>query len=240
MGKLLSTILILRLLFRPLTLATLILIPLGTIGRGASAAIDPDIQAWSVLFAQKNLDDFRLYFEVQPRLTRDVSVLDRVLIRPAVGFEFAPGHSVWLGYLWSLSTQNGGNHEQRFWQQYLNQRVIERWTLFNRIRLEQRFIQNVGDTAWRVRHQFRALYALDSEKIWSAAVFNELFFNLNSVSSGPQSGFDQNRFFIGVSRLFGPQLRVEPGYLLNYVYASGDRPNPLNHTFYVMVAYFIP
>lgn len=207
----------------------------------AQAATDPDAQSWTQVFVQGTLaGKFKGFMELQPRVDDNISRMDRLLVRPAAGYQTAPKSSVWLGYLFQPTFHGSRVDEHRIWQQFMNESPRGSFTLFNRTRLEERFLPGAPDVAVRLRHMIRTLFAIDSEAAWSVAAFDEIFFNLNHVSAGPEPGFDQNRLFVGVSRLFKPTVRIEPGYMLNYVSQAAPRPDRMNHNLFVMVAITLP
>jgi len=43
-------------------------------------------------------------------------------------------------------------------------------------------------------------------------VQDEIFFNLNSPTNGPDSGLDQNRVFVGINRSLNKHMNVDAGY----------------------------
>ena len=89
--------------------------------------------------------------------------------------------------------------------------------MVNRTRFEERFIEDAGQPALRLRHQLWLGYPLPRWPAWSLVAAEEPFVNLNTVSDGPHAGFDQNRVYLGVSRQVGPHLRVEVDYLNQFV-----------------------
>ena len=63
-----------------------------------------DFQSWNFLSATVNLDSEKRWFtytEVQPRIGDDVSRLERLLIRPALGYNVNDKVAVYLGYAWT-------------------------------------------------------------------------------------------------------------------------------------------
>jgi hypothetical protein len=159
----------------------------------------------------------RVYAEFQPRYGDDNERFTQLLVRPAVGYTLNKRMSVWLGYGWTPSLFPEYNNENRIFQQFLIDDTFPGLTMNNRTRLEQRFIDGAGDTSVRLRHMLRLYKPLDGQNRWGLVASDELFWNLNSTPRGPQSGFDQNRVFLGVSRTLDRHARVEVGYLASFV-----------------------
>lgn len=68
----------------------------------------------------------------------------------------------------------------------------------------------------------------------SAIVWDEVFLNFNDTDWGAQSGFDQNRGFLGLGYVVTRRLRIEMGYLNQYI--DGATVDRLNHVFSTTVA----
>lgn len=206
--------------------ATLLVFGFLAMGARPAGAADSDLQQWTLLVVQGDLSNrWRGYFELQPRIGRDADGLERLLVRPAFGYKLRPNVSLWLGYGYTPLFEPEFSPEHRIFQQFLTEHRIGDLDITNRARLEQRFIDGVGETSHRFRHMLRLAHPLDRKKKWSIIAFDELFWNLNSTRAGPESGFDQNRVFLGVGRVINPQLRVEAGYLWNFIDAPSGRPN---------------
>jgi len=98
-----------------------------------------------------------------------------------------------------------------------------------RTRLEQRFIENVDQTAWRIRQFIRAHHNLPALPRLTLVGWDEIFVNFNDTNLGPQSGFDQNRAFVGIGVKPRPtsRWRTEIGYLNQTVRveSAGSRVN---------------
>ncbi len=183
-----------------------------------ACADDVDTQQWTLFTVQKNLSDRWIgYFEVQPRIGQDISELERLIVRPAIGYRLNSKVSVWQGYGWTPLFEPGFADEHRIYQQLLYDDRFGNTAFTNRTRLEERFIEGAGGTAVRLRSMFRLTHPICADKKWALVGYDEFFFNLNSTDNGPVSGFDQNRLFLGVSRQVNPQLRVETGYLMNHI-----------------------
>jgi hypothetical protein len=61
---------------------------------------------------------------------------------------------------------------------------------------------------------------------WALVVYDEIFVNLNAVKNGPDSGFDQNRFFVGINREFTKQFNMDVGYQMQAI--NGNQAGLIN------------
>jgi hypothetical protein len=184
-----------------------------------------DTQAWSALIAKFPVADegrFFGYFEAQPRVGDNVRELERLLVRPAIGYKITPDLSVLLGYGWTPTFMNNKyesdfRDETRIWEQlsYNQHSVFDLFEIEHRFRQEQRFIQHVGNAANRSRYMLKGSLPLNADKNFGLTGYDELFVSLNSVDNGPRAGFDRNRFFVGPYMVMQP-LRLELGYLGEY------------------------
>jgi hypothetical protein len=176
-----------------------------------------DTQQWTIFTLDKDLSKrWMAYFEVQPRFGQNISVLEQAIVRPAIGYRVNKKLSLWQGYGFTPQFDPAYNNEHRVYQQVLFQDTLGKTGLTSRTRLEERFIHAAGGTSVRLRTMLRLQYPISADKRWALVGYDEIFWNLNSTPNGPDSGFDQNRLFAGVSRQVNPELRVETGYLLNH------------------------
>lgn len=184
------------------------------------------ITATASLDAEKK---FFAYAEVQPRLGNDFSKLERLLIRPALGYNLNKNVALYLGYAWTPTFMDAHynddfRNENRIWQQ-----VVIKHTDFgidwqHRIRQEQRIIEDASGPSNRTRYLLRGSYGLVDDKSFGVAGYNEIFVTENSTHHGPKGGFDRDRFFAGPYMVSGP-ARYEVGYLGEYArhFGSGSR-----------------
>ena len=191
---------------------------LGAIPCAKTYAQSTDFQSWTQVIAQVDINkEWFTYMEVQPRVGDDISRMERLLIRPAIGYTINPNIALFLGYAWAPTFMN--NHyqedfrnENRIWQQLLVK--DSRWGLDwqHRLRQEQRIIEDAGGPSNRTRYLLRGSYALSESGSYGLTGYNEIFVNLNSQQNGPKGGFDRDRFF------FGPYFKQGPGrYEIGYV-----------------------
>jgi hypothetical protein len=222
---------------RLLIAATLFLALLPAFAR---AQVETHAQQWTLAMIQGRLaGDLRGYLEIQPRteLGPGDLALDRLLIRPAVWYPVANGLSLWLGYCAIGAFQPTTSWEHRSWQQAQHESDQGAWILVNRTRLEERFLPGASSVGFRLRHLARVAIPLDDRRVWSAVVFNELMVNFNSPTAAVEAGFDQNRAFAGISWSVAPGLRLEGGYMNNYVVRPAPSPDRMNHIPYLLMSY---
>jgi hypothetical protein len=210
----------------------------STVGAAPARADESDTQQWTIFTVEKDLSPrWRGYFEIQPRIGGDISKLDRLIIRPALGYRVNSKLSLWQGYGWTPAFEPEFNDEHRLYQQVLFEDKLGKTSFSSRTRLEERFIEGAGSTSVRLRSMIRFMHPLSTDRKWAAVAYDELFFNLTSSSPGPVAGFDQNRLFLGVSRQLNEQLRVETGYLMNHVNVPRTSENRRNDVWLVWFAY---
>jgi hypothetical protein len=188
-----------------------------------ASAQKTDFQSWNQLSAQIAIDQEKkwlFYFEAQPRISDNVSQLERLIIRPAIGYNYDNEIVFYLGYGWTpgfMDSHYDGdfNNENRIWQQVLLRKTALGINWVHGFRQEQRFISDTSDVSNRFRYQLRGSYKFYEEQNFGLTAYQMLFFNLNSVDNGPRAGFDRARAF------FGPfweieSARYEVGYLGEY------------------------
>ncbi len=196
------------------------------------ASPDEDGRAWLNITAIGSLpaENWHWYAEMQPRWREELSEFDQLIIRPAVFYTTSKQSSVWAGYARVVTHPNGRANfdEDRIWQQFLhNFEPIQSVSIQSRTRLEQRFIENADDTGYRLRQMFRLTMPskVSAQLTWVA--YDEYFLNLNHTDYGARKGFDQNRAFAGLNWTFNPNLKMEVGYLNQYINAKNT--NAMNH-----------
>lgn len=145
------------------------------------------------------------------------------IVRPGAGYAFSSSLLVHAGYAWIPTALDEADttHEHRIWQQALwTPAVAERVKVQLRPRVEQRFGAG-DDTGHRVRLFARGQWA-PTALPFDLVVWDELFLQLDDTDWGPQSGFDQNRLFVGAGAdLKQRGARVDAGYI--HVVFPGDK-----------------
>ncbi len=199
------------------------------------ADTDDDNRIWLNFNAPGKLpsDRFNWHAELQPRWRESGREFDQLLVRPALFYKLSDRSSLWLGYAnaQTRTARSGTTEEHRIWQQFSYAFKLGTVTLLSRTRLEQRLLDTGDDIGHRLRQMFRATMPLELAPKFSLVGSNELFVNLNDSDWGMRSGFYQNRLFLGVGYSVNSKLRLEGGYLNQYVdTATIDRRNQVLST----------
>ncbi len=204
----------------------------------AVSGVDEDFSVWGAIQGQGSFDrdnpslkNWQWWMEGQGRFSNDANRLGQSIIRPGIGYQLSETTSIWLGYGWILTRPLGRaeTDEHRIWQQ-LNWKDSFSWGgLFSRTRLEQRFLSNGDDTGWRFRQFTKYTRPLKWERLY-LSLWDEVFVNINTTDFGAESGFGQNRAFVGLGVFLDSDkhFRFELGYMNQFV-ANETRPDVMNH-----------
>lgn len=90
--------------------------------------------------------------EVNPRFGDDVSELDQLLLRPAIGYKLNDRFSVWQGYAWVGTYQPSLREEDRLYQQLTYLEKFSFVKVVSRTRLEERFIERTDSAPLEPEH----------------------------------------------------------------------------------------
>ena len=129
-------------------------------------------------------------------------------------------------------TGAGGLEENRIWEQIQWSRNYGTYTLSTRTRLEQRFIEGIANTPWRIRELVQLRLPLGIDPKLSLISNNEIFWNLNPVGNGDHygiNGFAQNRFFVGLGYQFSANIYTDLGYLNQFIRGADGRAAYMGH-----------
>jgi hypothetical protein len=177
-------------------------------------ATEDDVQIWPVVTLNHGLgENWGMHLMIRPRFDDDVSRTKDFLVRPFVTWTPLESLTLDLGYDYLHSFQSRSEH--RVWQAAEHRLGWRALTVRNRIRLDQRFVEDVGGAVLRFRYRLRATHPIASSD-WYAVLSDEVFTNLNDQGAGPISGFEQNRLRVGAGGRFLERLRAEWGYEWQY------------------------
>lgn len=193
----------------------------------SQAQTNEDFQTWGTLTATGSLGiftpelkNFKYWLEGQGRFGNDTSRFSQGMARTGLGYALSDKVSIWLGYAFIPTEEPFAKvpfDEHRIWQQLLWSEKIADTTFTSRSRLEQRFVQTGNDVGWRYRQLLKASYAPAAWNGFSLVASDEFFANVNNTDWRAHSGFDQNRFFVGVGYSFDSHVKTEVGYMHQYI-----------------------
>ena len=202
----------------------------------SEAQVVDDVGQWNAVFAQGSLGQntnsrLKWWFDGHLRFLEDTDGFNQSIIRPGIGWGLGKNSALWAGYGWIRTTPFVGDDfdEHRIWQQWTWSKKFDPFKVATRSRFEQRFVETGEDTGLRWRQFFRAQKSLPTNVPLTLVLWDEIFFNLNDTDWGQNSGFDQNRVFVGFGIKGSPSARwrTEIGYLHQAINQGGatDRAN---------------
>ncbi|MGH8549309.1 MAG: DUF2490 domain-containing protein [Methylococcales bacterium] len=193
---------------------------LQIVGEGSLKVIDP------------SLEKARIWLEGQSRWNDDWNHWYQGMVRAAVGYSLSDRATIWAGYTW-LPTQNVGRpfvSQQDVWPAFRYVLPTELGTFTFRTMIESNFLPgNDNKIRVRPRQMIRFMHPLEIEPRLSLIAWDEVFVRVNSTPSGGQSGFDQNRAFAGLAWNFTPDVRMEFGYLNQYLDDARHQDTTMRH-----------
>lgn len=203
-----------------------------------TADVEEDFSAWGAIQGQGSFDhsdpqlkNWLWWMEGQGRFFDDVGRLGQSIVRPGLGYSVADNISIWLGYGWITTHPRGQSDtdEHRIWQQLSWNKAYNGGKLATRTRLEQRFLSNGNDTGWRFRQFVKYTHPAFTDRFY-ASVWDEVFVNINSTNFGADSGFGQNRLFVGLGVFVDTDrhFRFELGYMNQFI-NSPSSADQMNH-----------
>ena len=180
---------------------------------------------------QKIAGKLSLLADIQIRSGPRSSQFDNVLLRPGLLYGFSEKHEVGLGYTWFASWDHQEQDperldENRIWEQYTLSLDIGMAKLDQRLRLEQRFIDQDSEEPFsqRLRYYVRAKRPFEMTPEFTQGLFgvlqNELFLNVQHKDRINGSHFDQNRIYGSIGYRFSKKIDVEMGYILRHQLAE--------------------
>ena len=168
-------------------------------------------------------------FQISPRFLDNITNISQFILHSKIGYKVNENLSIWQGHAWSNTYIPRIRREQRIYQDIILEKEFSKLRLENRIRLDERFIQNAGSFSFRPRYRLKASFPFGKNKDWSIVAFDELFVNLTSSESGPQRGVDQNRMYVGLRKEISRNIAVEGGYQLQHINSPAPKIDKFNH-----------
>ncbi len=193
-----------------------------------AAGTENDWQQWSTLtFKHQFTPEIGASLGLRMRFDDDISRAKDLTIRPAIVVKGADGMNLGVGYDHIEALPHGATNEDRAWQSIDYEFQMIGIPLGHRFRVEERFIEDVSGVVVRARYRLRLKHDL-TDSPWYIEGSDEVFMNLNKQDGGPESGFDQNRIFLGMGRDLSPRVGLKFGYQSAYKDRSGE--DRIDHT----------
>ena len=188
---------------------------------------------------QKLSERWQFSSDVQVRSADKLGYANTLLIRPGIGYKLRADQTVTVGYTYFGTWERENNesvheNEHRVFEQFQIENKIQRIEISNRVRFEQRFLDQSGDRffAQRIRHYITAQIPLFTDPLFEKGTFltiqNELFLNVQGQDKLGTKLFDQNRSYLGLGYRFNDHVEMEAGYMFRYII---DETNTRNNIF---------
>jgi hypothetical protein len=196
----------------------------------SARAAEDDFQIWPVVTLHHGLSDhWGAHIQTRVRFDEDVSRTKDLLVRTFGSWTNLKSLTFDLGYDYVHSFHAASEH--RAWQAGEHKLRWGDFAVKNRIRLDQRLVEDVDGVVLRFRYRLRGTHPIAGSG-WYGVLSDEAFANLNDRSAGPVSGFEQNRLRAAVGVRFLGRVRAESGY--EWQYAERRDARAVNrHVFFV-------
>jgi hypothetical protein len=199
----------------------------------ASAQTVTDERVWFTLILQEPGNagsPWRWSFETYFRSRDGVDQLDSMGLRPTLIYAVTPHSSVGGGYTWvpSFPVLGGTLIEHRVYGYYGWNTSAAGGTLTLRTRMEVRFLEGNNGTAGRLRQQVRFTHPFQKGSRVSWSAYDEVLIGTNNTLRTPR-GLDSNRVYGGVAIAIPHSLRVDLGYLNQFIPGHRGALDRMNH-----------
>lgn len=213
----------------------LLFLLLAGLTNGAAYAQSASNRGWFLLdHTQKLGPKFNLTFDGQLRTGPEWRILETVILRPGLSYALTRTTGVGAGYAYIGTWSEGGDGrdffpEHRLWEQVTMKYKVARTPVDHRLRLEQRFLSQEGDTRFsqRLRYRIRARIPLAQRKNEDRGTYlllqDEVLVNVHRQNAVNGQFYDQNRAHVGIGFQWKPGVSIEGGYLHRYVEVPAAR-----------------
>jgi hypothetical protein len=197
-----------------------------------------DDQLWTTASASVKLSDhWRLSQELTARFSDNRNGLYEIESNTLLGYRLNKTVTLWAGYTHDPQYSGGDftvmEHRAREQVTFDNIARIGGGKLSARVRVEQRWRENVDGTGWRLRPYLK--YSLPIAGMTALNLSSEPFFNLNSTSFQRQTGLDRVRNLVTISTPLTRRLSGEVGYMNQHGFVRGG-PDTSDHIAYFAVS----
>lgn len=216
-----------------------VLLIAGLITPQAALAGPHDSQVWTTASATLKLSDrWRLSEELVGRFSDNRNGLYEIESNTMLGYRLNKVVTVWGGYTHDPQYSAGDFTvmERRAREQitFDNFAKVGPGKLSARMRLEQRWRENIDGTGWRARPFVK--YSIPIRGKTALNLSSEAFVNLNRTPFQKQDGLDRMRNLIAVATPLSKNFTLEAGYLNQYGFVRGG-PNTMDHVAHIAISF---
>ena len=177
-----------------------------------------DEQLWTTASATVKLaDKWRLSQEVVARFSDTRKGLYEIESNTLLGYKVTDNVTLWAGYTHDPQYAGGDFTilERRAREQITidNFAKIGRGKLSARVRMEQRWRENIDGTGWRARPYVKFNLPLREGGKTALVLSSETFINLNTTAFQARTGVDRMRNLIAINTPLTKTMTLEAGYL---------------------------
>ena len=177
-----------------------------------------DEQLWTTASGTVKLaDKWRLSQEVVARFSDTRKGLYEIESNTLLGYKVTDNVTLWAGYTHDPQYAGGDFTilERRAREQITidNFAKIGRGKLSARLRMEQRWRENIDGTGWRARPYVKFNLPLREGGKTALVLSSETFINLNTTAFQARTGVDRMRNLIAISTPLTKTISMEAGYL---------------------------
>lgn len=178
--------------------------------------MENDTQIWTQASASVKLNDqLKFSQDVVVRMSDNRDGLYEIEMVSMLNYRVAKNITLAAGYVRDPQYVAGDftimEHRAREQVTFDNVAKLGGGALSVRMRMEQRWRENLDGTGWRARPYFK--YSLPLRNKVSLVLSSEPFINLNKTVFQPRDGLDRVRNFVGFNLPLAKNLTGEVGYL---------------------------
>ena len=196
-----------------------------------------DSQVWATASATlKVADRWRLSEELTTRFSDRRNGLYEIESNTLVGYRLSKVTTLWAGY--THDPQYSAGHftvmERRAREQATFDNVLKLGPgkLSARMRLEQRWRENVDGTGWRLRPYVKYSFPIRGKTALNLS--SEPFVNLNTTSFQRTGGLDRVRNLVSVSTPITGRLTGEAGCMNQHGFVRGGKDSSDNIAYFAL------
>jgi len=196
-----------------------------------------DSQVWATASATlKVADRWRLSEELTTRFSDRRNGLYEIESNTLFGYRLSKVTTLWAGY--THDPQYSAGHftvmERRAREQATFDNVLKLGPgkLSARMRLEQRWRENVDGTGWRLRPYVKYSFPIRGKTALNLS--SEPFVNLNTTSFQRTGGLDRVRNLVSVSTPITGRLSGEAGYMNQHGFVRGGKDSSDNIAYFAL------